>query len=98
MLPDLTKSEQDRFDLISSTFEQFYKVKNITWSKMFLKSFAFDSKDMASSGGDNAEKKNTNDVAHVTTDEGESHHSLGDPSREDSVEYVGTIKKGQRGT
>ena len=32
------------------------------------------------------------DTPHVAVDEGESHHS-----RDDSVEYVGTIRKGLRG-
>ena len=53
---------------------------------------------MASSGGDNAEDKNVGDTAHAAVDKGESHHSRGDPSRgnysrNDLVEYIGTIKK-----
>ena len=49
-----------------------------------------------SSGEDNAEKKSIGDVDHVATDDGESHLSLGDHSGDDSVEYVGTIRKRQR--
>ena len=41
---------------------------------MFFRSFALDSKKMASRGEDNAEEKNTRDAAHVTTNEGESSH------------------------
>ena len=58
---------------------------------------------MASSGGDNADDKLEDDVAHVAGNEGESHYSRDDPLRrdhfqDDSVEYIGTIKKGMRKT
>ncbi|GFY97708.1 sterile alpha motif (SAM) domain-containing protein [Actinidia rufa] len=46
---------------------------------------------MASSEGDNAEEKKVSDAPHVRSDEGESCHS-----RDDSVKYVGTIRKGLR--
>ena len=51
-----------------------------------------------SSGRDNTEDKPVGDAAHVTGNEGESRisrddPSLGDPSRDDSVEYIGTIRK-----
>ena len=97
----MTKSEQERFYLISSTLQkrEFYAIKDIVQSKAYLMSIALDSEPMASSRGDNAEDKNTGDVAHVATDEGESCHSRGDPSKgdhswDDSVEYIGTITKG----
>ena len=56
---------------------------------------------MASSGGDNAEDKLAGGAAPIASDEGESHHSRdkhsqGDHSRDDLVEYLGTIKKGIR--
>ena len=73
----MTKFEQKRFDLISGNLQQgqFYAVKDIARSKAFLRSFALDSEHKASSKGDNAKEKNTGDASHVTTDEGESHHS-----------------------
>ena len=46
---------------------------------------------MMSSEGDEAEEKNTGNAPHVGVEEGESRHSL-----DDSVEYVGTIRKGLR--
>ena len=86
MPPVLTKSEQ------------FYVVKDILRSKAFLRSFALDSGNMVSNDGDNAKEKITGNTAHVAVDEGESYHSWGDPprgdhSRDDSVEYVGNIRK-----
>ncbi|GFS46039.1 hypothetical protein Acr_00g0099780 [Actinidia rufa] len=65
VLPSSTKSEQDRFDLISGTLQQgqFYMVKDIIRSKAFLKSFTLDSKHMASSEGDNAKEKNIGNSA-----------------------------------
>ncbi|GFY95655.1 hypothetical protein Acr_10g0010400 [Actinidia rufa] len=70
-------------------------------SKSFLKSFALDSGQMASSGDDNTKDKLTGSAAHVTSNEGESHHSRDDPpqgdhSRDGSVEYIRTIKKEMR--
>ena len=58
---------------------------------------------MASSGGDNAEDKLEDDVAHVAGNEGESHYSRDDPPRsdhfqDDSVKYIGTIRKCMRKT
>ena len=56
---------------------------------------------MVSSGGDKAEDKLAGNAAHVVGTEGESHHSRDDPprgdhSRDDSVEYIGTIRKGMK--
>ena len=48
---------------------------------------------MASNGGDNTEEENARNVDHVAADDGESHLSQGDHSQDDSVEYVGTIRK-----
>ncbi|GFZ15805.1 hypothetical protein Acr_25g0002140 [Actinidia rufa] len=50
-------------------------------------------------GKDNAENKSAGDAAQVIGDEGESYHSRdehprGDHSRDGSVEYTGTIRKG----
>ena len=56
---------------------------------------------MASSGGYNAEEKFTGDVVHVAIDEGKSllsggDLSRGDHSRDDSVDYLGIIRKRMR--
>ena len=97
-MPALTESEQDRFDHISGNLKrgQFYTVKDIIRSKVFLRSFALESGNMTSSGGHNTEEKNASEEAHFVADEGEPHHSQCDPPRDDSVEYVGTIRKRQR--
>ena len=47
---------------------------------------------MASNGGDNAKERNVSDAPHITANEGESRYF-----RDDSMEYVGTIKKKLRG-
>ena len=46
---------------------------------------------MAYSGGDNIEEKNVVKMPHVGANKGEVRHF-----RDDSVEYVGTIRKGLR--
>ena len=56
---------------------------------------------MVSNGRDNVEEKPAGDAAHIVADEGESHLSRDDPprgdhSRDNSVEYIGTIKKRMR--
>ncbi|GFS36232.1 hypothetical protein Acr_00g0044830 [Actinidia rufa] len=48
--------------------------------------------------GDNAKDKPTGGAIHVVSNEGKSHHSRDDPpqgdhSRDDSMEYIGTIRK-----
>ncbi|GFS37381.1 hypothetical protein Acr_00g0051650 [Actinidia rufa] len=51
---------------------------------------------MASNGGNNAEDKPMGGATPVAGDEDEFHHSRGDRFRDDSVEYIGTIKKEMR--
>ena len=46
---------------------------------------------MVSNGGDNAEDKLVDGATAIANDEGESHHS-----RDDLVEYLGTIRKRMR--
>ena len=93
MAPSLVESEHERLDLVSNTLQlgEFYSVKDILCLKAFLKCFAFASPQMASNGGDNAEEKNIGDAPRFAANESESCHS-----RYDSVEYVGTIRKGLR--
>ncbi|GFY88901.1 hypothetical protein Acr_06g0008410 [Actinidia rufa] len=69
---------------------------NIAW-----KYFTLDRERMSFSGGDNAEGKSVDGAIASAGDEGESHHSRdepcpGDLSRDDSVEYIGTIRKEMR--
>ncbi|GFS38241.1 hypothetical protein Acr_00g0056420 [Actinidia rufa] len=61
---------------------------SMVYALVFLKCFTISSTRMASSGGDNAEEKNVGDAPHVGANEDESCHS-----RDDSVEYVRTIRK-----
>ncbi|GFS38695.1 hypothetical protein Acr_00g0058930 [Actinidia rufa] len=103
VLSILIEIEQERFDQISSTLEQgqYYLIKDVLHSKSFLKSFTLDYKKMVSSGRDNVKKKLVADAAHIATDEGDSYLSQddpprGEPSRDDSVEYIGTIRKMMR--
>ena len=51
---------------------------------------------MASSGRENAEDKSIDGAAIVASDEGESHHSRGEHSRDDSVKYLGIARKRMR--
>ncbi|GFZ11677.1 hypothetical protein Acr_23g0000620 [Actinidia rufa] len=82
VFPSLTKSEQERFDLISSALQkgEFYAVKKILRSKAFFRSFTLALKKMMSSKGDNAEEKNIGNTPHVAANEGESRHSRDDHS------------------
>ena len=91
MVPSLTEAEKERLDLVAKILQlrEFYSVKDILRSKAFLKCFSIASPQMASSEEDNAEEKNAGDAPHVGADEGESRHS-----RDDSLEYVGAIRKG----
>ena len=54
-----------------------------------------------SNNGDNAEEKLAGNAAHIVADEGEPLFSRGDPSqgdhsKDDSMEYIRTIKKRMR--
>ncbi|GFZ03469.1 hypothetical protein Acr_16g0000930 [Actinidia rufa] len=72
--PSLTEAKKEGLDLVTKTLElrEFYSVKNILRSKVFLKCFVLAPQQMASSGGDNVEEKNTSDAPHVTADEARS--------------------------
>ncbi|GFZ04992.1 hypothetical protein Acr_17g0005640 [Actinidia rufa] len=49
---------------------QFYSIKEILSSRSFLRSFALDSRQMMSNGGDNAEDKPASGAVYVVGDEG----------------------------
>ncbi|GFZ06715.1 hypothetical protein Acr_18g0008850 [Actinidia rufa] len=86
-LPVLTKIEQQRFDQFLDSLEQgqTYLIKVILSSRSFLKSFALDSRKMASSGGDNAGDKLAGGATQVASDKVESHHSRDDPPQEEGT-------------
>ncbi|GFZ03476.1 hypothetical protein Acr_16g0001000 [Actinidia rufa] len=70
VLPALTETEQEMFDLVLGTLErgQFYPIKDVLRSKSFLRIFALDSEKIVSSGGYNAEDKPSSDMAHIAGD------------------------------
>ena len=76
----------------------FFPIKVAFGSRTFPKCFTLGHKKMASNGRGNVEDKPTEGATHVTGNKGESHHFRdehppSDHSRDDLVEYLGTIRK-----
>ena len=70
-------------------------------SKAFQNCFALDRERMSSNDRDNVEDESLDGVATTAGDEGESYHSRdkhprSESPRDESVEYIGTIKKEMR--
>ena len=79
-MPALTKVERERSERIIHELKhgEFYLVKYLINSRMYLKCLSLAPQQMASRGGDNDERekeKNIGDAVHVKTDEGEFCHS-----------------------
>ena len=101
--PVLSTIEQQRLDGIMNSLVKgdFFPIKEVLESTSFHRCFKLSSKSMASSGGDDGKDIPTSGATPIAGDEGESHHSRddhrrGDNARDDSVEFLGTIRKEMR--
>ena len=99
----MSTTEKERLQAILDTISggNSFTIKEVFESKFFRKCFKVASQFMASNEGNKGDNPLTGSAAPIAGDEGESLHSLdeprlGDPSQDDSVEYIGTIKKEMR--
>ncbi|GFZ04977.1 hypothetical protein Acr_17g0005490 [Actinidia rufa] len=102
-LPILSTTEQERLQVILDTIlgENPFTIKEVFESKFFCKCFKVASQFMASNEGNKRDNPPPSSAAPIAGNEGESCHSrdeprLSGPSQDDSVEYIGTIKKKMR--
>ncbi|GFY85350.1 hypothetical protein Acr_04g0000880 [Actinidia rufa] len=96
----LTDIEEQRTAKVFKKIGGYFNVLVVLGSRAFQRRFTLDRAEMSSSGGDNAEDRPIMETGTVG-DEGESRHLRdelrpGDHTRDDSVEYIGTIKRSVR--